>query len=136
MKNYAGLLIKCENRYLLCKRSAGATYPGMWSVPGGQIESNEEAEEAAVRETLEETQIPIQVEDTAYIATLSGSAHDGGNFHLYMTEIEYEQRPILDSEHVASGWFMLNSMPKPMEEQLQNAMLNLNNKENSYETSE
>ena len=53
-----------------------------------------------------------------------------------MTEIEYEQRPILDSEHVASGWFMLNSMPKPMEEQLQNAMLNLNNKENSYETSE
>ena len=135
MKNYAGLLIKCENRYLLCKRSARATFPGMWSVPGGEIEANEEAEEAAVRETLEETQIPIQAKDTAYVATLSGSAHDGGNFHLYITEIEYEQRPILDFEHVASGWFMLDSMPKPMEEHLQGVMLNLN-KENSYETSE
>ena len=134
MSNYAGLLLKCKDRYLLCKRSAGATFPGKWSVPGGAIEANEEAEEAAVRETLEETQIPVQAEDTAYVATLSGSAHDGGNFHLYMAEVEYEQRPILDFEHVASGWFMLKHLPKPMEEQLEGAMLNLN-KENSYETS-
>ena len=67
MKNYAGLLIKCENRYLLCKRSAGATYPGMWSVPGGQIENNEEAEEAAVRETLEETKNAILSANPTYI---------------------------------------------------------------------
>jgi 8-oxo-dGTP pyrophosphatase MutT (NUDIX family) len=125
MNEYAGLLIKCSDRYLLCKRSEGSTFPGTWSVPGGGVKSAEDPNEAAVRETLEETQIPIQVEDTAYLTTMTGSAHDGGNFHLYMTEIEHEQRPILDFEHVASGWFLLKSLPSPMGPGLQDAVLEI-----------
>ena len=122
MKEYAGLLIKCKDRYLLCKRAEGATFPGQWSVPGGGVKSTEDPEEAAVRETMEETNIPIQAEDTAYLATLTGSAHDGGNFHLYTAEIDHEQRPILDFEHVASGWFRLKNLPKPMEGALKDAV--------------
>ena len=87
MKEYAGLLIKCKDKYLLCKRSMEAIYPETWSVPGGEVKSTEKPNEAAVRETLEETQIPIDVEDTIHVTTLTGSAHDGGDFHLYMTEI-------------------------------------------------
>ena len=126
MKEYAGLLLKCKDRYLLCKRSEDAVMPGLWSVPAGEVNSTEEPDEAAVREAYEETQISIQVEDTAYITTISGSAHDGGNFHLYMTEVMTEQSPVLDSEHVASGWFMLKSLPSPMGPGLEDAVLGIN----------
>ena len=125
MSEYAGLLIKCEERYLLCKRSEAATLPGLWSVPAGEVNLNEEADEAAVREAYEETQIKVDVKDTAYITTLNGTAHDGGNFHLYMSEIVNELRPVLDSEHVASGWFMLHNLPKPIDSKLKDAILKI-----------
>ena len=125
MSEYAGLLIKCKERYLLCKRSEEAVMPGLWSVPAGEVNTNEEPDEAAVRETMEETHIPIQIEDTVYLSTLTGSAHDGGNFHLYTTEIEHEQRPMLDFEHVASGWFMLKNLPTPIDSRLKDAVLEI-----------
>ena len=125
MSEYAGLLIKCKERYLLCKRSEGAAYPGTWSVPGGGVKSTEEPKEAAVRETLEETQIPIHVEDTAYVTTLNGSTHDGGDFYLYMSEVIDELRPILDFEHVASGWFTRHSLPTPIDGGLKDAVLGI-----------
>ena len=125
MSKYAGLLIRCKDRYLLCKRSEEAVMPGLWSVPAGEVNLNEEPDEAAVRETFEETQIPIQVEDTAYITTLTGSAHDGGDFHVYTSEITDELRPILDFEHVASGWFMSHSLPAPIDSGLKDAVLGI-----------
>ena len=125
MSKYAGLLIKCKDRYLLGKRAEEAVMPGIWSVPAGEVKSTEEPDEAAVREAFEETQIPIHVEDTAYITTMTGSAHDGGNFHLYMTEIVDELRPILDFEHEASGWFTLKNLPSPMGPGLQDAVLKI-----------
>ena len=125
MSKYAGLLIKCKDRYLLCKRSEEAVMPGLWSVPAGEVNTNEEPDEAAVREAFEETQIPIHVEDTAHITTMTGSAHDGGNFHLYMTEIVDELRPILDFEHEASGWFTLKNLPSPMGPGLQDVVLKI-----------
>ena len=125
MSKYAGLLIKCKDRYLLCKRSEDAVMPGLWSVPAGQVNTNEEPDEAAVRETYEETQIPVQVEDTAYVATLNGSAHDGGDFYVYMSEIVDEVRPILNFEHVASGWFMRHSLPTPIDSRLKDVVLGI-----------
>ena len=125
MSEYAGLLIRCKERYLLCKRAEGAAYPGTWSVPGGGVKSTEEPKDAAIRETLEETQIPVHVEDTTHITTMTGSAHDGGNFHLYMTEIVDELRPILDFEHVASGWFTSHSLPTPIDSKLKDIILRI-----------
>ena len=125
MNNYAGLLIKCKDRYLLCKRSEEATLPGIWSVPAGEVNINEESDEAAVRETYEETQISVDVEDTAYITMLNSTTHDGGNFHLYMSEIVDELRPVLDFEHEASGWFTRQSLPAPMDSGLKDAILEI-----------
>ena len=125
MSKYAGLLIKCKDRYLLCKRSEEAVMPGLWSVPAGEVNTNEEPDEAAVREAFEETQIPIHVEDTAYITTLNGSTHDGGDFYLYMSEVIDELSPILDFEHVASGWFTRHSLPTPIDGGLKDAVLGI-----------
>ena len=125
MSSYAGLLINCKERYLLCKRSEEAIMPSLWSVPSGAVKLTEEPDEAAVRETLEETQIPIRVEDTVHVTTLTGSAHDGGDFHLYSSEIVDELRPVLDFEHVASGWFTSHSLPTPIDSKLKDIILQI-----------
>lgn len=54
----AGLLLLCKagqgQRVLFLRRGAGSDHPGEWAFPGGQIEGDETAEQAAIRETEEE----------------------------------------------------------------------------------
>lgn len=58
-KRYSGVLVKFKDKFLLCKRNLEDSYPGIWSIPGGQIEGNEESLDAAIREFLEETSIDL-----------------------------------------------------------------------------
>jgi ADP-ribose pyrophosphatase YjhB (NUDIX family) len=48
----------CEDRVLFCRR---ATHParGLWAPPGGFVEAGETLEEAAARETFEETGVAV-----------------------------------------------------------------------------
>ena len=57
---FGGVLIKCKDKVLLCKRREDipdTALPDYWSVPAGYVEPHEEIKEAAIRETLEETKI-------------------------------------------------------------------------------
>lgn len=50
------------DRILLVKRCGlDINFPGLWCLPGGHLEPGETAEEAAVRETWEETGINVEV---------------------------------------------------------------------------
>ena len=51
-------LIECNNKILLCKR-ANKPRQGCWTLPGGYMENDETIEEAAIRETKEETDVTI-----------------------------------------------------------------------------
>lgn len=53
-------LVRCEDRVLLVKR-ARSPLEGLWGLPGGAVELGESVQEAAVRETQEETGITVQV---------------------------------------------------------------------------
>ena len=55
LKKYVGVLVKNGDKCLLCKRNAEGSFPGMWSLPAGKIEKNENSRDAAVREFKEET---------------------------------------------------------------------------------
>ena len=57
----AWALIIHEGKLLLTQRSATTSRPGQWCLPGGGIKNEETAENACVRETLEETGLAIQV---------------------------------------------------------------------------
>lgn len=48
-------LVSPEGLVLFLKRGEGGDQPGTWCFPGGRIEGNETPEEAATRETSEET---------------------------------------------------------------------------------
>ncbi len=49
------VLIKCEDSYLLVRKSSTSDRAGSWEFPGGHLEQDEPLEKAAKREVLEET---------------------------------------------------------------------------------
>jgi 8-oxo-dGTP pyrophosphatase MutT (NUDIX family) len=44
-----------EGKVLLLRRAQGEDFPGRWDLPGGKIKAGESAEQAVIREVLEET---------------------------------------------------------------------------------
>ena len=63
-----------NNEVLLLKKSVGLFGQGKWNAPGGKILSGETAQECAVREVLEETQLTIG--SLQQIATVYFYKHD------------------------------------------------------------
>jgi len=49
-KTYTGVMVKCGDKILLCKRNNLGSFPGMWSIPGGKLEEGESTQEGARRE--------------------------------------------------------------------------------------
>ena len=53
-----------SGKILMFKRSKSAKlFPGFWTVPGGRIDSNEDAVSSAAREIEEETGVRISLDD-------------------------------------------------------------------------
>ena len=48
-QRYVGVMVKCNNKILLCKRNNLGSFPGMWSIPGGKLEENETTMQGAKR---------------------------------------------------------------------------------------
>ena len=79
MKNqrYVGVMVKCGDKILLCKRNNLGSYPGMWSIPGGKLEQNETTQDGARREFLEETDVDIQDMELKFIGLIPRHTRDG-----------------------------------------------------------
>lgn len=71
------VLVSTAEGVLLLKRP----YPPVWEMPGGGIEAGESPEQAAVRETEEET--GLRVELTHLVGTFHRSGWLGGTVYLY-----------------------------------------------------
>lgn len=123
---FGGVLIKCKNKVLLCKRREdipNTALPDYWSVPAGYVEPHEEIKEAAIRETLEETKIELDVASVKFLA--AWPAHGGGIFYDYLAEIENEIEPVIDEEHSDWGYFSKEELPQPITTELQNDILSV-----------
>jgi 8-oxo-dGTP pyrophosphatase MutT (NUDIX family) len=123
---FSGVMIKCKDKVLLCKRRQDVPetlLPNYWSVPAGYVEPHEEIKEAAIRETLEETKIKLDVASVKFLA--AWPAHGGGIFYDYLAEIEEEIEPVIDEEHSDWGYFSKDELPQPITIELQNDILNV-----------
>ena len=61
-KVVAGCIARWEDKVLMCRRGIEPRY-GLWTVPAGFMENGETTYQAAVRETLEEANARVEIED-------------------------------------------------------------------------
>lgn len=98
----AGVLACTSNgRCLFVRRSDN----GLWSVPGGHIESGENSAQAAEREFEEETGRHVRVGQSLGVI-------DG--FRVFAARVRDEFRPELNGEHTAYKWTRPCNAPKPL----------------------
>jgi len=109
----AVLIADDENRLLLMKRSDS----GCWGPPGGLVEPGEVVEEAAKRETLEETGLHVRSMD--FFGVFSGPElyykYPNGD-EVYNVTIVYLSRDVtgkisLNHEHTEWRWFAPADIP-------------------------
>ena len=108
--NTAGILIKCNNEYMLCQRSSGK-----WSIPKGHIQKGEQPLEGALRELEEET--AIQLEGKPKLISTS-KTRKGGTFYMFGISVSEKLTPILDHEHTEYGYFTKDNLPTPLDKEL------------------
>ena len=121
---FSGIMIKCKDRVLLCKRRdniPGHLLPNYWSVPAGYVESGEYIKDCAIRETLEETQINLDKTNVKFLSAFP--AHGGGVLYDYICEVEEELEPIIDEEHSDWGYFTKDEIPTPITDEMRNDVL-------------
>jgi 8-oxo-dGTP diphosphatase len=118
-KRYVGVMVKCKDKVLLCKRNNLGSFPGMWSIPGGKLEENETPMEGAKREFLEETDVNINDKQIKLIGLIPRHTRDGkkvkGLMYVYLLEVEEPIIPDLvnaidGEEHTDSGYFTLDEI--------------------------
>lgn len=95
----AGILFRCGERYLICKR---ANKTG-WGIPGGKIEIGEAPDECARRETFEETRVIYRGPLT--LRTLH--KFRDVRFATFDAEVREMFSPVLDREHSEYKWATL-----------------------------
>lgn len=142
MINAAGILLLSKaGRALFLKRGDGGDCPGTWCFPGGRLEGDESAVDAAVRETLEETggvakvdkkKLLLWTRSTDYrvnaleavpppgmpplppgSAAVEGEQVDFTTFALKDVE-EFTPDVAASGEAVAFAWAPVNAPPEPL----------------------
>jgi mutator protein MutT len=111
MKKSSGVIIKSNNRILVCKRSTENSEGGKWALPMGGIEEGETSEQAAYREFHEEMGVEIDggLQALGYINRYNKQGGLKSILYLFMYETNDEIVPDLDlamdgHEHSECGY--------------------------------
>ena len=112
----SGVLVRTNNKVLLCQRSMDSTLPGLWSVPGGHIEKGENPKTAALREFLEETNLELSSDTLQYMTKLPVETAEQKPFYLFLYDTEEELYPDLENashgeEHTRCKYFSKTNIP-------------------------
>lgn len=118
-QTYVGIIVKHKDKCLLCKRNSKGSYPGMWSIPAGKLEKNEDTIEGAKREFFEETNLNISNDELKFSGIVPRHTRDGkkvkGRMYTYTLETEKELTPDLSNasdgeEHSECKYFSAEDM--------------------------
>jgi len=118
-KRYAGVLVKCGDEVLLCKRNNLGSFPGMWSIPGGKMEEGENSQDSAKREFVEETAVDISDRNIKFIGLLPRHTRDGkkvkGMMYVYQLDTDQPIEPDFSvakdgEEHTEWKYFKLDEI--------------------------
>ena len=117
-----GVVVKSEGQILLVRRSENAgKYPNFWAVPMGHVEDNEKFIQGAHREFQEETKLDIDINSLVYLDTIRDTKYNR-IIRLYTIELPNQPEPKLDEEHSDYGYYNVDSLPHPIEDNLRVAL--------------
>jgi ADP-ribose pyrophosphatase YjhB (NUDIX family) len=110
------LVVDTQNRLLMMRRSD----TGSWGVPGGATEPGERVEDAAKRETFEETN--LEIGEMSLVGVFSGPEFYfkyPNRDEVYNVTIVYLSRDWhgdvkLNDEHTEWGWFATTDIPEDL----------------------
>jgi 8-oxo-dGTP pyrophosphatase MutT (NUDIX family) len=113
MVGAAILVVDESERLLLLQRADN----GCWGPPGGATEPGERVEEAARRETLEET--GLQIGEMSLFGVFSGpelyyiypNGDEVYNVTIVYLSQDFRGQPVIDHEHTAWRWFAVDEIP-------------------------
>lgn len=118
-----GVMVLNDNKVLLGRRHEDPEKAdselhgeGTWTMPGGKMHFGESFEEAAYRETLEETGIKINKEKLKLIS-LSNDLKEDAHFvtiGFLCEDFEGEPRVMEPDEITEWQWFDLTKLPSPV----------------------
>ena len=134
MKRYSGVVVRCGDEVLLCKRNNNKELPGVWSIPAGKIDENENAMVGAKREFFEETDIKI-TEEIKLCGFIKRTTRDGVNIkglmYVFLLNVDEKIYPDLKNakdggEHTECGYFGVDNLPfEDNNDQLMKLVLNI-----------
>ena len=118
-QRYVGVMVRCQDKILLCKRNNLGSFPGMWSIPGGKLEEGETTQEGARREFVEETAVDIQDAELKFIGLIPRHTRDGkkvkGLMYVYQLNVDKCIEPDFEKaidgeEHTDWGYFTIDEI--------------------------
>lgn len=105
-------IVTPDGRALFLKRAPGGDHPGEWNFPGGGIDDRETAEQAALREVLEETGIGL---DPAGVRCQVCQIATGDvDFTTFVQRVQERVAVKLNGEHTDARWEYLRAPPEPL----------------------
>lgn len=119
VKRYSGVIVKCGDEVLLCKRNATGELPGQWSIPCGHLEKGEHPMDGVKREFKEETNYTLD-NDLKLVGFVKRYNREGsevkGLMYVFMMETDEPINPDLENakdgeEHTECGYFNLENLP-------------------------
>lgn len=102
----AVVVLDDAGRVLMVQRGPGHFGAGLWCLPCGYVEWDEDVREAAAREALEEAGVAVEIGDVVHVATNHHEAERptvGIWFAARM--IDPHAEPRAGDDAVAAGWF-------------------------------
>jgi 8-oxo-dGTP diphosphatase len=98
---------------LLCVRRGQGPGAGLWSVPGGRVETGETLHEAVVRETFEEPGIEVVVDRfLGFVERMSDEPH-GYHFVILdfaVTAFDPDREPVAGDDAEEARWVPLEQL--------------------------
>jgi ADP-ribose pyrophosphatase YjhB (NUDIX family) len=105
---FALAVVRLGRRFLLTQEKK---YGESWSIPGGRVEAGESLHQAAVREVLEETGVPIQLEGVLRVEH-APSATGARVRVIYIASPADDSAPksVPDDESLGAAWLTLDEI--------------------------
>lgn len=108
LRQVTAALIKKDDKYLICQRSADDECGLLWEFPGGKLEEGETLEECIIREIKEELDLDIRVLDV-FTTNVYHFNNKEILFTIFNAEIIGGTMKL--NEHNDARWVTLEEMP-------------------------